>query len=183
MHVSRRRSLIMAVAAPVALWTSAAHALEPAADGWYHTGDGTRVKTIVFVEIRAYVISHYMRTLPDTKSKQAVISINTDKRFAFRMLRDVGAGKIKNMFRDAYALNGYGDVAAISAFVGVFTTDLKEKQTTTISYDSVGQATTVTTQGGGTVTVRGLAFMRATWSLWLGTTDQPRLGDALISKI
>jgi len=173
----------MAIAAPVVVWTSAAHALEPTADGWYHTGDGVRVKTVVFVEIRAYVISHYMRTLPGTKSKQAVMEIDTEKRFAFRMLRDVGAGKIKNMFRDAYALNGYADAAAIGAFVGVFTADLKEKQTTTISYDAAAQATTVTTEGGGTATVRGLAFMRATWSLWFGKTDQPQLGDALISKI
>ncbi|MBI2391667.1 MAG: hypothetical protein HYV09_18910 [Deltaproteobacteria bacterium] len=27
------------------------------------------------------------------------------------MLRDVGAGKIKTMLRDAYELNGYGDKA------------------------------------------------------------------------
>lgn len=64
------------------------------------------------------------------------------------MLRDVGADKIKKMFRDAYALNGYADAAAIGAFVAVFTADLKEKQVTTISYDSASQATTVATQGG-----------------------------------
>lgn len=183
MHVSRRESLLVAISAPLLVWTSAAHALDREKDGWYRTGDGVRVKTVLFVKVRAYAISHYMKTLPATKSKAAVIALDTDKQFAFQMLRDVGADKIKGMFRDAFALNGYTDAAAIGAFVGAFTADLKEKQTTTILYDSAHQSTTVTAGGGGTATIRGLAFMQAAWSLWFGKSDQPELGDDLISRI
>ncbi|MBK6463286.1 MAG: chalcone isomerase family protein [Myxococcales bacterium] len=183
MQFSRRKAVIVGASTLVGAWGAAAHALEPGGDGWFHTGSGVRVKTVVFVEIRAYTIHHFMKTLPSSRSKQAVIDLDTPKRLSFQMLRDVGADKIKKMFRDAYALNGYADAAAIGAFVAVFTADLKEKQVTTISYDSASQATTVATQGGGTATLRGLGFMRATWSLWFGKTDQPQLGDALISRI
>ena len=83
-----------------------AFAIEPSADGPYHAGDAVRVKTLVFVKIRAYAISHYMRALPATKSKRAVIEIDTDKRLTFRMLRDVGADKIKNFSLLRNAIRG-----------------------------------------------------------------------------
>ena len=50
-------------------------------------------------------------------------------------------------------------------------------------YDSQKKAVTITTEAGGTATISGVAFMRATWSLWFGKIDQPSLGDELISKI
>lgn len=183
MHPTRRVFSFAAVPAVLLLLAATAFALEPSKDGWYHTGDAVRVKTIVFVEIRAYAISHYMRALPATKSKRAVIDIDTDKQLAFRMLRDVGADKIKKMFRDAFAENGYADAAAIDSFVAVFSADLKTGTKTTIVYDSSKKATTITTEGGGVATIPGTAFMRAAWSVWFGKIDQPSLGDALISKI
>ena len=183
MESTRRVFLFAAVPTVLLVFAGTAFAIEPSKDGWYHTGDAVRVKTMVFVKIRAYAISHYMRALPATKSKRAVIDIDTDKQLSFRMLRDVGADKIKNMFRDAFAENGYADAAAINSFIAVFSKDLKTGTKTTVAYDPIGKATTITTDGGGTATITGLAFMRATWSVWFGKNDQPSLGDGLISNI
>lgn len=99
------------------------------------------------------------------------------------MLRDVPAGKIKTMFRDAFALNGYRDKAKIDAFLAVFTAELKEGTVTTIAYDASRKVTTITTQRGGTATIPGVDFMRATWSVWFAKSEQPALGDALIAKL
>lgn len=183
MQPARRTFLFATVPAALLLATRSSLALERANDGWFHTGSGVRVKKVVFVEIRAYVIGHAMKALPATKSKQAVIDLDTDKRFTYRMLRDVGADRMKKMFRDAFAENGYADAGAIASFVSAFRADLKEGDATTILYDSAKKATTITTASGGLATIAGLAFMRATWSLWFGKLDQPALGDQLISKL
>lgn len=178
------RPLVTASAAILlTLAPALASALDPDKDGWFHTGDGVREKTVLLVSVRAYTIGHWTKKLPAKKSKQAVIDLDADKKIVFVMLRDVGASKIKTMFRDAYELNGYGDKAKIDTFVGVFTKELTKGTRTTISYDAATKATTVTMQGGGTATVAGHDFMRATWSHWFGKTDQPALGDALISKL
>ncbi len=173
----------LAVIAAVPLIASLAVALEPDKDGWFHTGSGVREKSVAFVHVKAYTIDHWVKKLPDKKSKQAVIDLDADKRVAFTMLRDVGEGKIKGMFRDAFEDNGYNNKAKIDAFVGAFTKELTKGTRTTIVYDSTAKTTTVTMQGGGTATVQGTDFMRATWSVWFGKTDQPALGDALIAKL
>lgn len=178
----RRRFLLVSTVAALALWGSLSLAIEPSKDGWYHTGDAVRVKTIAFIEIKAYAVSHYVKVLPSAKSKRAVIELEADKRVSFRMLRDVGADKIKKMFRDAFADNGYTHAPSIEAFVGAFKADLKDGTVTTVVYDAAKQATTISTSGG-TATVAGAPFMRATWSVWFGKMDQPALGDALISKL
>jgi hypothetical protein len=179
----RRTFLIASAIAVLALSVRSSAALEPSKDGWFHTGDAVRVKTIAFIEIKAYSVSHYVKVLPAKKSKRAVIELDADKRIAYRMLRDVGADKMKKMFRDAFADNGYTHTASIETFVGVFKTDLREGATTTVTYDAAKQATTISTAGGTTATIAGAAFMRATWSVWFGKMDQPTLGDALISKL
>lgn len=183
MTPTRRTFLLASSLAALLLWGAPSAALEPSKDGWYHTGDGVRVKSIAFITVKAYAVSHYVKVLPATKSKQAVISLEADKRVSYRMLRGIGADKMKKMFRDAFADNGYTDRAKIEAFVGVFTADLKEGTVTTVQYDAAKKATTIVTGGGGTSTIAGAPFMRATWGIWFGKMDQPELGDALISKL
>jgi hypothetical protein len=153
------------------------------ADDWKHTGTGIRVKTIAIVDVKVYEISHYVKQLPTSKSKQAVIELDAGKKFVWKMLRDVEQEKIKTALKDAYAMNGYGDAGKIGQFVGAFSGDLKEKQGVTITYDADKKATTIKVDGGGTATVAGVDFMKATWSVWFGKIDQPKLGDQLISKI
>jgi len=167
----------------VATAVSAAWALDPGRDGWYVTGDGVRIKRVAFVSVKVYAISHATKKLPDSKSKQAMIDLDADKRFTWRMLRDVDAERIRGALTEAYALNGYRDAAKINAFVGAFTHELKDGATVTIAYDANGKSTTIRVSGDGMGTVPGTDFMRATWSLWFGKIDQPELGDALLAKL
>jgi hypothetical protein len=162
---------------------SSAWALDPAKDGYFHTGDGTRIKKVAFINVKVYAIHHAMKQLPAQKSKQAVIEIDCDKRISFKMLRDVDAEKLQGALRDGYAMNGYGDAAKISAFVGAMSKELKEGSWVTINYSAATKTTSISVQGAGSASVAGEDFMRATWSLWFGKIDQPALSDAMISKI
>ena len=186
--VSRRRSLVqltlaffVALAALVS-FGPAAHALDRAADGWFHTGDGVRVKKVVF-NFDVYAISHMMKDLPAEKSKQAVIDMDTDKRFTWRMLRDVEHEKIQSALTEAFAMNGYSDQSKIGPFVAAFSGDLTKGQTVTISYSSTAKTVSISVQGGGSATLSGIDFMKGVWSIWFGKIDQPALSDALIRSM
>ena len=166
------------------LTVGSAWALDRGGDGYFHTGSGTRVKHITIIgDVKVYAIGHAMKDLPPTKSKQAVIDIDTNKFFAWTMLRDVDQEKIQNALREAYQMNGYGDAAKINQALGVFNKELTEKTNVRISYDSAAKATTFSVVGGSSTTIPGFDFMRATWSIWFGKIDQPSLGDELIKNI
>jgi hypothetical protein len=173
------------VAVCLALLTSVVPSFAPerGQGGYFHTGDGVRKKSLIIGSVDVYAIGHDMKELPPTKSKQAVIDMDTGKRFTWRMMRDVPAEKIQAALREAYAKNGYGDAAKIGQFLGVFNSELKDKQFVIITYDADKKTTTLQVQGGGSTTVGGVDFMKATWSIWFGKIDQPSLGDELISKI
>ena len=160
-----------------------AWALDRGVDGWFHTGDGVRVKKILFANFDVFFISHDMKDLPPTKSKQAVIDTDTDKRFTWHMLRDVKEERIQNTIREAFATNGYSDASKIGPYLAAFSGDRKKGQVVTIVYSSTSKAVTVTVEGGGTATIAGVDFMKVVWSFWLGKNDQPSLGDALIRNI
>jgi hypothetical protein len=180
---SRRAFLPLFAALAVALLVGGpAWALDRGADGWFHTGDGVRVKKIVF-NFDVYAIGHDMKELPAEKSKQAVIDLDTDKRFTWRMLRDVEHEKIQNALTEAFAMNGYSDQSKIGPYIGAFSGDLKKGQTVSIVYSSSAKTVTVNVQGGGSATVPGIDFMKAVWSIWFAKIDQPSLGDALIKNI
>jgi hypothetical protein len=147
------------------------------------TGSGIRVKSIAFIDVNVYAISHYMKQLPPTKSKQAVIDMDTGKKFVLTLKRDVDHEKIVDALKGAYAMNGYTDSAKIGQFLGVLKGELKESSSVTIVYDADKKATSLSATGGGSATVAGVDFMKATWSIWFGKIDQPKLGDQLIAKI
>ena len=75
------------------------------ADDWKLTGSGIRVKTVAFIDVNVYSISHYMKELPPTKSKQAVIDMETGKKFVWTMKRDVDKEKIQNALKDAFGVD------------------------------------------------------------------------------
>jgi Chalcone isomerase-like len=174
-----KRSAFLAAFAAVVLFAASLFAQS----SYTLTGTGIRVKTIAFMDFNVYQISHYMKQLPSTRSRQAVIEMDTGKKLVWTMLRDVDHEKIVNALKDAYTMNGYSDAAKIGKFMGAFKGDLKEKSRVTIEYDSEKKSTTLAVDGGGSVTVEGIDFMKATWSIWFGKMDQPKLGDQLISKI
>ena len=177
------RKLFLPVVLALATVVSGAFALDRSPNGYFHTGDAVRVKKVVFANFDVYAIGHEMKELPPQKSKQAVIDMDVNKRFIWVMKRDVDSEKIRNALSEAYAMNGYGDQAKIGQFLGVFKGDLHEKQWVTITYDADKKATTLSVQNGGTATVAGVDFMKATWRIWFGKIDQPAIGDALISRI
>jgi len=158
-------------------------AITPDKDGWYHTGDGVRTKSVAFITVKVYAIGHDMKCVPPQKSKQAVIDQDCDKRLTWKMQRDVDKDKIHNALREAYKMNGFTEDARINQALGAFTTEFKENSYATITYDSAKKTTTFWQQNGGSSTVNGADFMKATWSIWFGKIDQPSLGDALISKL
>jgi len=162
--------------------TATAWALDKGADGYYKTGSGVRVKTVVMVDVKVYSITHYMKELPPSKSKKAVIDMDTGKKFSWTMLRDVEKDKIVDALKEAFAKNGYSDQGKIGKFIGAFG-DLKENGKVTITYDEGSKNTTITVQGGGSATVNGVDFMKGVWSIWFGNIDQKSLGDQLISAI
>lgn len=153
------------------------------ADDYIFTGKGIRVKTVLIVDVNVYEISHFMTQRPAEKSKRAVIDADVSKKFECKMLRDLDGEKLKTALKDAYAMNGYTDQAKIGTILRAFTGDLKEGQKFSIKYDASKKSTTFAVDGKGSVTVDGVDFMKGTWSIWFGKIDQPKLGDALISKL
>lgn len=153
------------------------------ADDWTLTGTGTRVKTIAFVDINVYDISHYVKKLPPAKSKQAVIDLDADKKFVWTMRRDLPKDKVQESIKAAFAMNGYADQGKINKYLSAWSNELKEKSHAYITYDSAAKTVTVKVDSGGTATIEGVEFMKAVWSIWFGKIDQPKLGDALISKL
>lgn len=178
MHFLRTR-LPLVLAAIVAVMSSVTGLL---ADDWTLTGSGIRVKRVAIVDVNVYAISHYMKQLPPSKSKRAVIDMETGKKFVWTMKRDVDHERVQNTLKDAFAMNGYTDAGKIAKFLGAFKGELKEKQTVTIVYDPDKKETSVST-GSGSAAVGGVDFMKAVWSIWFGKIDQPALGDQLISKL
>lgn len=185
LRIGRRQTLIamLGVTALATLGTNA-FALDRGGDGYFHTGSGTRVKHIPIIgDVNVYDIGHAMKDLPPSKSKQAVIDMDTNKFFVWVMRRDVDQEKIVNALKEAYQMNGYGDGGKINQALGVFNKELTEKTQVKISYDSGAKTTTFSVVGGSSATIPSIEFMKATWSIWFGKIDQPSLGDQLISKI
>ena len=154
------------------------------AEGMIYTGDAVRTKSVGPFTAKVYSIRHDMKDKPATKSKQSVIDADTDKKFTWRMLRDVESTKIKKALTEALQMNGFNDAGRTDQFVGAFNKEeVKENSAVVISYAAASKNVTIWVQGGGSATIAGEDFMKAVWSIWLGKIDQPTMGDQLISKL
>ena len=154
------------------------------ADAMVFTGDGVRTKSVGPFSANVYAIRHDMKEKPATKSKQAVIEADIDKKFTWRMLRDVESSKIRKALTEALQMNGFNEDGRTKQFVGAFSQEeVKEKATVVISYNAAAKTVTIWVAGGGSATIAGQDFMKAVWSIWLGRIDQPSLGDKLISQL
>jgi hypothetical protein len=152
--------------------------------GWVHTGDAVRTKSVGPFTAKVYSIRHDMKEKPPSKSKQAVVDADVDKKFTWRMLRDVDSKKIQKALQDAFAMNGYGDGGKIGQFVGAFNKDeVKEDSAVVITYSAANKSTTIWVQNMGSATIAGPEFMHAVWNIWFGKIDQPSMGDQLIAKL
>jgi hypothetical protein len=154
------------------------------ADPMIYTGDAVRTKSVGPFTAKVYSIRHDMKEKPETKSKQAVIDADVDKKFTWRMLRDVDSKKIQKALTEALQLNGFNDAGRTGQFVGAFNKEeVKENSAVVISYSAAAKSVTIWVQGAGSATIAGNDFMKAVWSIWLGKIDQPSMGDQLISKL
>lgn len=154
------------------------------ADGWIHTGDSVRTKSVGPFTAKVYAIRHDMKEKPSAKSKQAVIDADVDKKFTWRMLRDVDSKKIQKALTEALQMNGATDATKIGQFVGAFKQEeVKENTPVVISYSASAKATTIWVKDGGTATIAGADFMKSVWGIWFGKIDQPSMGDQLISLL
>jgi uncharacterized protein YxeA len=178
-----KRSIFAVVALLLVTFAVSAFALEPDKNGWFFTGSGVRTKSVAFVSVKVYAIRHDMKALPPAKSKQAVIDADVDKKITWRMLRDVDAEKIQNALKEAYQMNGYSDGGKIGSFLGAMNKELKEGTYVTISYSAANKTTSINVSNGGSASIAGPDFMKATWSIWFGKIDQPSLGDAMIGNL
>jgi hypothetical protein len=154
------------------------------ADEMIHTGDAVRTKSVGPFNVKVYAIRHDMKERPATKSKQAVIDADVDKKFTWRMLRDVDTSKIRKALTEAFQMNGFNEADRTSTFVSAFKQEeIKENSLVVISYNAQAKTVTIWVQGGATATIAGQDFMKAVWSIWFGKIDQPSMGDQLISKL
>ena len=104
----RRLFLLLSIFAVV--FTCGTLATRAFAEDWFFTGSAVRTKSIGPFTAKVYSIRHDIKGHP-AKSKQAVIDADMDKRFTWKMLRDVDKEKIQKALREAYAMNGYTDAA------------------------------------------------------------------------
>ncbi len=178
-----KRSIFAVVTLLLVTLCATAWGLDPDKNGWYFTGSGVRTKSVAFVSVKVYAIRHDMKALPASKSKQAVVDADVDKKITFRMLRDVDQEKIQNALKEAYQMNGYSDGSKTGPFLAAMNKELKEGTYVTISYNSAAKTTSISVSNGGSASAAGLDFMKATWSIWFGKIDQPSLGDAMIGNL
>ena len=181
--MNRRLSIAFLFAMVVAVFASVAPGAS-AQGAMIHTGNAVRTKSIGPFTAKVYSIRHDMKDRPAAKSKQAVIDANVDKKFTWRMLRDVDSSKIQKALREAFQMNGFNDAGKINPFVAAFNKEeVKEDSAVVISYNAGNKSTTIWVQNGGTATVAGEDFMKAVWRIWFGKIDQPSMGDQLIAKL
>lgn len=178
----RRLGTLLATIVALTLLAPNLFAAERDKDGYFNTGEGVRVKKVAFFNVKVYDIKSFSKELPASKSKEAMINLDADKKLAWKMLRSVDAEKIRNALREAYAKNHYADAGKIEALLAPIASELKEGTWVTIAYDAASKKTTLSTEGSK-ATVDGAEFMKATWSIWFGNIDQPSLSDSLLFNL
>jgi hypothetical protein len=181
--MTRRLALLGTLVVIASIAAPTAHAMEKDPEGYWRTGWSIRKKTVALVKVDVYSIASYVREPPKEKSKAAMIALQSDKKLAWKMLRDVDHEKIVEALHNGYSMNGYKDEAKISRFVSAFSGDLKKGQIVSIRYVAATKTTSLSITGGGNASVEGDDFMRGTWSIWFGNIDQRNLGDDLIKEL
>ena len=175
--------IVLGAAAVALMVPSTARALERNKAGWYHTGDAVITKNMLVFDVDVLAVGHDMKCLPEHRSATDVVEAGCDKRFTWRMLRDVDRETIRESLAKAYRDVDYGDGAKVRRAISAFTSDLKEGGRVTITYDAAKQVTTFQPQSGSRVDVPGEPFMHATWRTLFANADARKIGTALMSKL
>jgi hypothetical protein len=174
---------LVTTAAAVALVASVALAEPRGADGYHRTGTAIQTANHWPFTIDVFAIWHEARELPRARSRQAMIDLDADKRFAMRMMRDLDGDKLRGGLRDGYRRNGFADDAVIAGFLSAIPSTLPNGKTLFITYDASAKQTRLLVDGGASASVDGVAFMKATWSIWFGNSKPQDIGDALLKDL
>jgi hypothetical protein len=177
--------LVLLLAATVVLVSLAsdASAAQRSADGYYRTGSAIQTANHWPFTMDVLAIGHDVKQLPPAKTRQAMIELDADKRFAMKVLRDLDADKLRAGLRDGYHRNGYTDDSVIGRFLSALQGTLANNRAMWIVYDAGAKQTRLVVDGGATTSVDGVAFMKATWSIWFGKAKPSGIGDALIKDL
>jgi hypothetical protein len=167
----------------VVLASSVALAAQRNADGYYRTGAAIQTANHWPFTMNVLSIWHETKELPSPKSRQAMIELDADKRFAMRTLRDLEGDKLRGGLREGYHRNGFTDDAVIASFLSALPSTLPSGKSMWITYDATAKQTRLLVDGGSSSAVAGVAFMKGTWSLWFGKAKPDDIGDALLKDL
>ncbi len=109
--------------------------------------------------------------------------MDTDKRFSWRMLRDVEHEKIQHALSDAFAMNSYSDASKNRPLHRRVQRRPEEGRGCHDPVQFGRQDGVRARRRGRDGDVAGVDFMKAVWSIWFAKIDQPALGDALIKNL
>jgi hypothetical protein len=177
------RIALLAVVVGLVFAPRIAAAIDRGPDGYYRTGAATQTANHWPFTMDVFAIWHDVRQPPATKSRQAMIDLDADKRFTMRMLRDLDGDKLRAGLRDGYHRNGFTDDAAIDRFLAALPPRLSNGAALWIVYDAAAGQTRLVVDGGQSSSISGAAFMRATWSIWFGRSKPADIGDALMRNL
>lgn len=137
---------------------------------------GLGLRTKFFLKV--YVGALYLTT--PTSSDSRAIDADEPKRIEMAFLRDVGADKIVESYRerlDVSVAEQPALAARVARFLGLFSTGVREGQRLALTY-LPGKGVETTLDGKLLGTVEGADFMRVVWAIWLG----PNPADADLKK-
>lgn len=184
MKLRTRCAPVLSLFAAVALAPSL-HAAPPRSGEYFLTGEAVRTKSIAFLDFDVYRVQSWVKELPSTASKQALIDLAADKKIELTMLRDLSVSKIVSALEKALDNCAYTDQVKIAAMMKLFTKDLEEGDKILIAYDASNRTTSLVLPGRPRSTLEGEDFMKGVWCIWagVGIDDQPEISDQLIANL
>ncbi len=151
-------------------------------DGYFETGQAVRSKKVAFINVKVYDIKSFAKAMPSAKTKEGMITLDAAKKLSWTMLRTVDAERFRKALREGYEKNGYREVANVDKLLAAIQGEVKEGAIVTIAYDPAARRTTLYADGRQ-ASVDGVAFMKATWSIWFGNIDDASLPERLIQNL
>ena len=136
--------------------------------------------------VKVYGMAHYMEGDKTYDSKRSALTVALSDQYAKQItmafVRDVGAEKIQDAFRDGFKKNSSdSEMAEISAlvdeFVGFFGKEIKKGERLVFRVVPGGHVTTII-QGEEQDPISSLTFSRVLWRIWLdkhSIVDRDRL--------
>ena len=145
------------------------------------TGAGVRIKKVVFVNIKAYVLASYLQDSTGLAANpMAVIDRNPVKALRLTFLRDISGSRMQDAFKDSLAENGYKpDDSTYGPILKQIAEDVKEKSTLDIvELPFKGDEDVLVFQyPDRKVTTKGKGIASAFWKIWFGKPADGELQD------